>query len=493
MKKHIVLCALLLCMATLACAIPAKPGKIVRIQPDGTAITLQLHGDEFRHWYTNEAGQVVAPDKSGMFRPSSIPMRESMGGHEAAARDAAVIRAKRAAAAAKSPMTKAPSSSNHYPIILVSFSDNDFTIEATDDAVRAAFSDQVNQHGYSGYGATGSVRDYFYENSMGQLDLVYDVYGPIKLDNTVAYYGQIGTSDDDRAAQAVYDAFVKLTAADPTVNLSQYDHDGDGYIDIVFMYYAGYNEAEGAPETTIWPHKWDVGSYDYYYGTNYSEQPFDGVKLGVYACTSELKGTTGTNMCGIGTFCHEFSHTLGLPDFYDTDYNTNGRAGANFHYDLMSSGGYNNSGRTPPYHTAEERIMLGWLSGYTDMPASGDITIPALNTNVAYKMMTNNTDADGEFFVFECRGGTGWDAPLQPGLIVYHADKSGLYSIDIDGTTWTASEIWQYNRQKINANGSHPCFYIVPAADQGNLNYSGGDYNLPFPGNAGVTEYIPVD
>ena len=461
-----------------ASAIPAKKGKIVKVQPDGSKITVLLHGDEFLHWTTTEDGSVVAPDVNGYYKPASMPTVEQLGGREAAEAANAAILAKRMSSGR---LMAKEAKTYHFPVILVQFSDVQFSVNNPN----TAFSNLLNQEGYSENGGTGSVHDYYWENSMHTFDAQFDVYGPYTYNGTCA-----ANADENDAAKLLWAA---IKAYDSTVNWKQYDNDNDGVVDMVFMYYAGYNEAEGA-SNTIWPHKYNFS----YAGV--STSTLDNVSFDVYACTSELKGTSGTNMCGIGTCAHEFSHTQGLPDFYDVNYDNygDGEAGATYSYDIMCSGAYNNAGRTPPYFTAEERIMMGWLDSYETLPSSGNITIPPVNTNFAYKMATSNTTGNGEYFVFECRSGEGWDSYVEPGLIVYHVDKSSKYTVtfktsNYSSTSKTANLIWTNYSQYINASGSHPCFYIVPAADQDNLNYGGSEAKLPFPGASGVSFYTPVD
>jgi M6 family metalloprotease-like protein len=123
------------------------------------------------------------------------------------------------------------------------------------------------------------------------------------------------------------------------VNYADYDWDGDKEVDQVFIVYAGYGEAQGAPAETIWPHESVLG------GT-WDALTLDNVTLNTYACGQELAGkdsSDGTHLAGIGTICHEFSHCLGLPDFYDTDANT-GANDTNYGtgtFDLMCGGSYN--------------------------------------------------------------------------------------------------------------------------------------------------------
>ena len=143
--------------------------------------------------------------------------------------------------------------------------------------------------------------------------------------------------------------------------------------------------------------------------------------------------------------------------------------------------------------------MMGWLDGFATMPSQGEVTIPSVNRNFAYKLATSNTSGNGEYFIFECRSGTGWDAPLQPGLIVYHVDKSTRYSstyYNQNGRSigsQTGYSIWNNYPQLINSKGTHPCYYIVPAAAQDDLNYYGYSHNLPFPGQRRISQYTPTD
>ena len=482
MKKTLIICAIFLGVSQFSYSIPARPGKFVKIQPDGTAITLQRHGDEFYHWTTTDDGTVVELNSSGYYVPASMPdpSYQLYGGRENADIDAAAIRIKRATFQDQLK-TAGSYRTYHFPVILVQFSDVRFTVNDPN----TAFSNLLNQEGYSENGSTGSVRDYYWENSMGTFLAEFEVFGPYTYDGLCA-----DNSDDSDAAKLLKNV---IDSHSSEIDWSKFDNDNDGVVDMVFLYYAGYNQAEGA-DNTIWPHKWTFGAA----GNIPSSQ--DGKSFSVYACTSELQGTSGARMCGIGTCAHEFSHTQGLPDFYDTNYDNygDGSAGATYTYDIMCSGSYNNDGRTPPYFNAEERILMGWLDDFQAMPATGEIVIPAIgSSNTAFKLVTNNTSGSGEYFIFETRSGTGWDAYIEPGLIVYHVDKSTKYSFRVYKSATatmnlTGYSAWTSNTSFINASGSHPCFYIIPAADQGNLDYY-NDRKLPFPGKGGVSYYSPED
>ena len=497
MRKSILIALIaLLSGFQLLNAVPARPGKFTVTQPDGTRITLRQHGDEWGHWLTNASGQMVRADEDGFYRvvpaAEAAAIRQQAVERRALRRQAqAQVRARRAVRAnAGSPVAIGQ---KHFLVILVEFTNKSFVAgEGTNDAFTAL----LNEQGYSVNGATGSARDFYYDNSHGFFEPIFDVYGPVQLDTTYAYYGQNDSQGNDkRPEEAVIDGCRKLNAE---IDFSRYDNDGDGEVDLVFMYYAGKGEADGGSSTTIWPHQWEISAAGQHI-------VLDGKVINSYACTSELSGNG--KMCGIGTACHEFGHAMGLPDFYDTDYDDNGQAAGLFFFSTMDSGSYNNDGRTPPYFNIEERLLLGWLDRdevIREFPKSGTYTLPSVDENIAY--MTP-TDQDGEYFLYECRGSNGWDAGLPAnGLVVYHADKSDR-KVRVYSSTPSARSLWDNweTWNAINENGSHPCFYVVPAPDPENLMYGytysqyyGGYYfdedccpEIPFPGAKNVTAFVP--
>ena len=496
MKKRILLAlTALLAGFQLLTAIPARPGRTVYVQPDGTKIGIRQFGDEFAHWTVDDAGRIVTLSPDGYYRPAQGASASEIRRHGSARRAAA--RQNRAARRAQSDPIAI--GQKRFLVILVEFTNKQFS---TSEDPHAAFTDLLNKPGYSVNGATGSARDYYYENSHGVFEPIFDVYGPVQLDTTYAYYGQNDYQGNDKQAeQAIVDGCTKL---DGEIDFTRYDNDGDGTVDLVFMYYAGMGEADGGATNTIWPHQWELSSAG-------KSLTLDGMKIDSYACTNEVvgMGTLEGQMCGIGTACHEFGHAMGLPDFYDADYGQNGHAAALFDFSLMDGGCYNNESRTPPYLNIQERIMLGWLAEEDvvhEFPESGTYTLPSVDENIAYKTLT---DQPGEYFLYECRGSNGWDAALEAhGLLVYHVDKSDrIVTVKPFGSAlrlpaWQLWEEWnEYN--SINENGSHPCFYIIPAADQDNLLfghylYAGYYYfdtdeapKIPFPGSEKVTTYTP--
>ena len=473
MRKIIVLLAALCCSISLL-AVPARPGFIAATQPDGSTIMIQRQGDEFCHWTTDASGQEIQKGADGWWRPVQASNLQ-------ARRNAARIR-RNHANARRSASGHVAVGQKHFLVILAQFSDLSFK----SSSAKSDFTNLLNLSGYSVNGGTGSARDFYYDNSDGYFEPIFDVYGPVTLSNTKAYYGgNDSNGDDQRPHYAIRDA---CNALNSSIDFSQYDNDGDGEVDLVFLYYAGYGEADSDDEDSIWPHQWELSSG----GINLT---LDGKKIDKYACTNEIVGygAMAGIMCGIGTACHEFGHAMGLPDFYDTDYDYyNGEAGGLYEYSLMCSGSYNNEGRTPPYFNIEERVMLGWqdASVIKEFTKSGTYTLTSVSGNVAYK---TPTDVDGEYFVYECRSKTGWDAYIpEAGMIVYHVDKSSR-NVTIRGNSSNISvsaqslwDDWQSNNS-INENGSHPCFYVVPAGSQTSLKYTGSKW--AFPGSANARTY----
>lgn len=481
MKKHILISAIAFLVSFVAAnAIPAYPGIIDFRQPDGSTIQVRLHGDEFSHWYTTPDGTVLEFDSNGFLKPA--PNGDSV------VRRARIQSIKSPRRSSIIPPNKTITTGTvHIPVILVEFSDVYFGVASPN----AAFSSMLNEPGYSANGGTGSVADFYHDNSNDTYDPVFDVYGPVRLTETQAYYGGTDPNgNDDLAAEALFQAAVQLDTT-TTVDFSQYDADGDGLIDMVLMYYAGYNQAEGGGAYTIWPHQWDIQSAAYFGANVDASHDFDGKRLYKYFCTSEFMNSDGEVMAGIGTTCHEFAHSLGLPDVYDIDYNTNGRCGATYSYDTMCSGSYNNNGRTPPFFNAFELEMLGWPVTINDLPAFGPVSLPAFSKGQK-KAYRSASSTDDEFFLYECRASS-WDNYVdQAGLIVYHLDQS---TRDVHGNT--AAYLW--DDWSLNIYGDHPCCYIIPAGAQNYTSGAGDESGLYYTGYSfafGVSSYdsfTPVD
>lgn len=463
MKKLIFFLSILLCSATLASAVPADPRPATLRQADGSLVQVLLHGDESFHWMTTLDGTEVEWNSAGQL--TKVPE------HRRIARMASSVSPTRKVRRAPSPQKSISLGNKRFLVLLIEFSDIHFT------KTKSNFYNLINEQNYN---STGSVADYFKFQSGGKFNPTWDVVGPIRVSGTMATYGKNDSEGMDLNPDGLLSEACSLI--DTEVDFSRYDNDGDGVVDNVFFFFAGSPESSpGVTSNAIWPHSWEL-NYPNKYNVN-----FDGVRVYSYACASELMDSYGSSMAEIGTFCHEFGHVLGLPDFYDVDYEENERS----IYDpgpfsLMSRGCYNNDELTPPNLSAMERTMLGWMSEPTEITASGTYTLEPIYNNQAYITKTFN---EGEYFLYELRNGQNYDAYIMEdydiypatGIVVYHVDKS-LNSVG--GTT--AADIWE-EAYYINAYGSHPCYRVIPAKIGSNLS------EWPYPGTSKCTSFFPTE
>ena len=343
---------------------------------------------------------------------------------------------------------------NNLLIILVSFADRAFTYTRDD------FDSLASQPGYNRNGATGSVKDYYYDVSFGNLNLIPTVVGPYTLSQPMAYYGATGPSFSDiNPKEMVSEACV---LADNDVDFSQFDMNNDGIVDAVHVIFAGAGEASTGESDAIWPHRWSIYSYDSL------DIDFDGVRLKDYSCSAEKMGS---GMDGIGTICHEFGHVLGLPDLYDTDYEgSGGRATAVNTWSIMASGSYNNYSNTPASFTAYEKYRLNWLELDTLSLAGEYVLPPLMDSNKAYII---TTPYENEFFIFENRQQSSWDTYIpNSGGLIFHVKQEGDYNINCD-PNYQKYDIEEADR---NDDESTLSTDVFPSAQYNNFFT---DYSLP--------------
>lgn len=403
MKKFTTL-ILCLFVAVALHAIPVKPGqwKTIRLA-NGTEIKAELKGDEHGHWWQAADGKCYVKVAQTDYYEEAAK--------EQLQKKAQMKRAKRATARKNKLRSRAKKAGTFTGnqkclIILVEYADQSF--EAGHD--QALFNNVANAENYSENGYKGSVKDYFKAQSNGTFVLDFDVVGPVKLSRNYSYYGQNDIRGDDlRPGAMVVEA---LDSVKNQVNFADYDWDGDGEVEQVYVLYSGKGENDGGGANTIWPHEWALSANDY--GDAYTH---NGITIDTYACGSELsgKGVLG----GIGTFCHEFSHCLGFPDMYDTKYS--GFFGMG-HFDLMSGGSYNGDGFQPAEYTAYERMIAGWTIP-TELVNDTVITsMEAVNKQGETFIIYNKAYPD-EYYLIENRQKTGFDEALPgSGLMITHVD-----------------------------------------------------------------------
>jgi len=491
MKKILSLLVLAL-MAVSASAIPAKRVVKTVTQADGTTLQVVLQGDETFHFMSTTDGLPIVMGQSGSYEYANVyagklvpsncvahnaPARgadevsflaanaeqlqlgvKTLHAQKAAKRQAQRVSAEGSGAKKMAAKKVSYTGTKKGLVILVNFSDK--KMSASDPQV--AFDNQFNQKGYSKNKHIGSVQDYYYDQSYGQFTLEFDVVGPYTLSKKMAYYGTNDSDGNDQYAGTMVAEACQMAAGD--VDYADYDWDGDGYVDQVYVIYAGYGEAQGASENTIWPHEWQLQYSDY--GKILT---LDGKKIDTYACSNELAGTTGTQIDGIGTACHEFCHCLGLPDFYDTNYKAFGMDA----WDLMDYGAYNGpdgyEGSVPAAFTSYERMFAGWitptvLSEGCEVTDMEPITTKGSDTYIIYN--DNNED---EYYLLENHQQKSWDAYAGGhGLLVLH--------VDYDENVWYANEV--------NNTKTHQRMTIIAADNKYTSATLSGD---PFPGTSSKT------
>lgn len=455
MKKILTL-VLLALVSGIVMAVPAKRIKRTITLADGTTVEVERRGDEHVHFYAAEDGRLFQfSEERKCFDPISreaIEKRWTKKIQENNERRLArSVKRKAKWGAEKNPI----SGKKKGLVILVNFQDKKMIYS------NANFQDFFNKEGYSQNGISGSVHDYFWDASYGQFDLTFDVVGPVTVSKSLSYYGQNDSGGNDVHAAAMIGEAVKL--ANPSVDFSDYDWDGDGEVDQVYVIYAGYGEAQSEIANTIWPHEYDLYSANYY-GDGPGILTLDGVKINTYACSCELNGSTGTKMDGIGTACHEFSHCMCLPDMYDT----NGRNFGMDSWDLMDYGSYsgpNFNGGCPAPYTSYERMYCGWLSPIELQDPAIIKDMPALTDEpVAY--MIRNSGNRNEYYLLENHQKTGWDKYAGGhGMLVLH--------VDYDANAWI--------NNSVNTTASRQRMTIIPADNKlTNLTLAGD----PWPGTS---------
>lgn len=488
MKIRNLILSCMLAGAISAWAVPAKRGVTYRFtQPDGTVVSLQLGGDERSPYYITTDGKIVIGSE-GRYCYASTDANGEISNTNILAHDpeyrsseeltltrdlnnenvrTALFKKNtdttRKAATSRSNdqnfkgrfQTKYPTEGNVKTlVILVNYTDVKFSTPNPNDY----FTRMLNEEGFSDNGAYGSCRDFYLEASGGKFNGEFDVYGPVDLPHNQAYYGANGIwGIDTRAGEMIIDA---VAALDEEIDYRDYDLDNDSFIDNVFVFYAGVGEAQGGGADSVWPHQSSIGMSIRY--------RYDGVFLNRYACTSEQMASGETD--GIGTFCHEFGHVLGIPDLYNTENSSVNYTPGD--YSTFDSGCYLGNSKRPPTLSAFERNALGWMGdNLVEITGAASCTLEhILTSNTAYLI---NTDNENEFFLFENRQKSGWDSLLPGnGMLVWH--------IDYD------KSVWQQNIA--NNNPSHQHIDLVEAnGNVGSTTWITRRY--PFPGLNNVKSF----
>lgn len=415
--KKILLSMSLLLVAVGMSAVPAKRGvwKTITLA-DGTAVKVELKGDEFASFWQAADGRCFAFDAATQkYQQTSL---KDINGKALAKRAEWDNADKKQAPEQAAPKKISFTGSKKGLIILVQFKNLKFRAENS----REQYDALANTENYSSdRGFVGSIRDYFKSQSSGQFDLTFDVVGPVTVSKNYEYYGAPTAYGQDAHVGTMIKEALDLVA--DQVDFSQYNWDtSDRFVEQFTVIYAGRAEASGGGENTIWPHEHKLSWSDI--GTMVLK---NGVYLDKYACASELGGNDDID--GLGTFCHEFSHCLGLPDIYDVNY-TGGYGMQD--WDLMDMGCYNGGGFIPCGYSAYEKSFCGW-SNMLELTQDQQVTAKTLADGGDAYVMYNDAKPN-EYYILENRQQKGWDSSLPgSGLTITH--------VDYDKGVWNSNNV----------------------------------------------------
>ena len=436
MKKLLLSTVFLAGMSLSLHAVPALNRTILKTLPNGNTLEIQLNGDENFHYTTLPDGTLITEADNGYFYYATIntetneitatPYRvdlplpskakasnastESVAGQLEQMKQTNLKR--RMVPHASRPTKLNAVNADHGVVILANFKDVKFKYTKED------YEKMLNEEGYSDYSSTGSARDYFIDSSYGKFSPTFEVYGPYDLSKNMSEYGGNDRSGSDRNPTGMVVEVCKLAEADG-VDFSKYDTDNDGYVDNVYVFYAGKGEANGGSEDTVWPHRWVIDPTYNFSGTK-EDTKVSGVYLYDYACSNEIceenQHYIGNDLQGVGTFIHEYGHVLGLPDLYYTGY---GNARTLEIYDVMDYSNYLNYGRTPVSYSAYERMFCEWVtpeqifpdgnSTQVELPLIAEGKVLLITANGKEHNMDGKNPDPNEFSLLENNPDTGWD------------------------------------------------------------------------------------
>ena len=434
MKKILLSCLLACATLTGAYASKAITTPFQVTLQDGTTVMAQIHGDEHFSFYTTTSGELL------IFENNIWRMATEADKTQLTKRQNAISTRRKAnekiIATRPFPHIGTPKAL----VIMVDFQDVKFTYSKDDIDKLLNGTEYDSSSGYHGY---GSAAQYFNDCSNGKFRPQFDVVGPFHLSKKSAVYG----SGDDDMASFIPDV---CKIANGSVNFADYDSDGDGYVDLVYVIYAGYSAQWGEAKNpkAIWP-KSGAGSY----GT------YDGKQVYRYGVNNELafyptvwkdmkkdEATFKPYLSGIGVFLHEMSHTMGLPDFYPTvDWTDISKYDNQSleEWDLMDGGENTYNGFYPTPYSAWERELMGWTDKMEAIKDPANITLtPLSNGGKGLRVMNDNDTSGNEYYILESIDNSkGWYAKMPGnGMLVTHVNYDANFFSNFSGPNNTAGK-----------------------------------------------------
>lgn len=477
MKKSIFLSISIILTISLSYGVPASPIPWLYTQPNGSQILLHYVGDEYYHWVETSENYIVV-EQNGYYEyatiinnkiaPSGIiastPTNKEQCAHLTQRSQLLNFlhqERKMIISRMDSISNLMNTDENHRednksersaPLtignlkvlcILIGFPDKPFITP------KINYENMWNQTGYSYEGSQGCIKDFYIENSYNQTNVTATVVGPYIASHNSSYYDTGTDISSSNVRELIREA---ISEAKSEIQFQDFDLNGDKYVDVVHVVFAGYAKDAG-PTGLIWSHHWSL-ALPVWQGLYKAKE---------YICTSELANTWGTKTAPIGTVCHEYGHHLGSPDYYSTNDSLKGTG----RWDVMASGSWNNNGRCPAHHNPYTKAYIyNWITpailnsnmhGYTyNIP-------PSYNTASIYRINTNTSE---EFFLLENKKTLGFNSyivnTLHDGLLIYHIHSNIQNAINNNAV-----------------NNSHPqnC-YIVSANATSNPNSVLSSYDL---------------
>lgn len=487
-------------------AAKAYPGIVTVTQSDGTELNVRIYGDEHHSWYTTTDGALLVQVGKNFYvaqvEDNGMLKATPQLAHNAEFRNKLENKAINTQnkqlffnTAKTNAIRRSIGISNNFPyfphtgtpkalVILVQFNDCAFKtndpVSVFNHLLNASPEDETPQALLEDYNTnytnTGSVKQYFSDMSEGEFKPQFDVKGVVTVSKNYAYYGQ-DQSENNRDIK--YKEMIKeaceLAKSQLGINFSEYDANNDGKVDLVYVIHAGYGQNTGGEENTLWAKT----SFD-------NITTIDGKEISAHGINSELNSNKGNYITGIGVICHEFSHTMGIPDLYPYNPNAYVNNQEPESWDLMDAGEYGNNGYTPVPYSAWELDIMGWNAGIETLDKEPkQITMePYFSGNrKAYKIEADN----GEYLLLQNLQRTDWGIGyMSHGLLIYRID----YQRSTVGLDY-----------RMNQTPNKPEVTVLPADGvilNGYLNgkshtkdeYYKSQWADPFPGANKVTELL---